>query len=130
VNALGNQISVQYGFQTSTRSVLIVEANSGKALKNFELNNVSDDALTNILLTKDNEIWLHFNNDTYKIEEERGYDYWIGYDESSKKALWRTDGKNRGLGSLIKIAPRQISIKPHRFLVKSLRIPISPNLSF
>lgn len=105
INAIGNQISIQHNFKATARSVLIIDANSGKTLKNFELNKVTNDALTDILLIQNNEIWLHFNNETYKIEEERGYDYWIGYDELNKKALWRTDKKSICLGSLINLIP-------------------------
>lgn len=100
IYSVGNQISIITKTKDKTRSVKQLNAQSGRTLKTFELPNFGNTILNKIFLRNDKEIWLNFSKDTYKIAEERPYDYWVGYDEVSKKALWRTDFDNKSTSSL------------------------------
>ena len=51
------------------------------------------------------------SKDTFKIAEERPYDYWVGYDENTHKVLWRTDFKSPSTSTLLPFVPDKMSVK-------------------
>ena len=96
--------------QDKTRTVLQFNTETGKALKTFDLPNTGSTILNGIFLKNDKQIWLNFSTETYKIPEERPYNYWVGYDENAKKALWRTDFNNPPTSTLLPFVADKMKI--------------------
>lgn len=111
IYSVGKQLSIVSTNQDKTRTVLQINANTGITLKNFDLLNVGSSVLNGIFLKDGNQIWLNFSKDTFKIAEERPYDYWVGYDENTHKVLWRTDFKSPSTSTLLPFVPDKMSVK-------------------
>lgn len=111
IYSVGNQLSIVSANQNKTRIVLQLSVKTGKTLKTFDLPNFGTAILNGIFLKNDQKIWLNFSKETYKIAEERPYDYWVGYDELSQKASWRTDFKSQSTSTLLPFVPDKMSVR-------------------
>lgn len=110
IYSVGSQLSIVSPNQDKTRTVLQFNTETGKALKTFDLPNTGSTILNGIFLKNDKQIWLNFSTETYKIPEERPYNYWVGYDENAKKALWRTDFNNPPTSTLLPFVADKMKI--------------------
>lgn len=111
IYSVGNQLSIVSANQNKTRIVLQLSVKTGKTLKTFDLPNFGTAILNGIFLKNDQQIWLNFSKEAYKIAEERPYDYWVGYDELSQKASWRTDFKSQSTSTLLPFVPDKMSVR-------------------
>lgn len=111
VSAISNQITISTPHKDHTRTIRIVEPGSGKILKQFDLPDLGLTVFNAAFLTKDNQIWLTFTKDKHKDAYLREYDYLVGYDTETKKALWRTDFKSYSADSLLNSAGEKVKVE-------------------
>lgn len=111
VTAIGKQISIATPHADRTRTMFVIDAESGKQLKTFDLPDLQETILEGVFITKENQIWLNFVKDKYKNADLREYDYLVGYDETTKKVLWRTEFKNSSASSLLALTGDKMRVE-------------------
>lgn len=111
VSSINNQITISTPHPTHIRTIRIVDAETGKILKQFDLPDLQRTVFHAAFLTKANQIWLHFANGKVKDSNLGDYDYVIGYDTESKKALWRTEFNNYSESSLLNLVGDNMKIE-------------------
>ena len=111
VSSIGKQITIATPHADHTRTIRIIDADTGKELKKFELGNLQETVLEAVFLTKDSQILLNFAKDKYKNADLREYEYLVSYDLETKKALWRTDFKNPSASSLLSLAAEKMKFE-------------------
>jgi outer membrane protein assembly factor BamB len=111
VSVIGKQISIATPHTDHTQTILVIDADTGKELKKFDLPDLKETILEGVFVTKDNQIWLNFAKDKYKNADLREYDYLVGYDVETQKALWRTEFKNPLAASLLDLASDKMKIE-------------------
>jgi hypothetical protein len=108
ISAIGNQITIATPDQNGARSVHLIDADSGKELKKFNLPNLQNTLLDACYLMKDETIALHFLKDK---PTDQNYDYFVGWSTDSNKALWRTRLEdNLSLTSLFSLIPDKMMV--------------------
>lgn len=112
VSEIGNQISVAANQDTSKRTIRIVDAETGKLLKQFDMSlDLQDTPLQNCFLTKDNQILLNFAANPLVDIQKRDFDYWAAYDAETSKILWRTNFQSHSVSSLIPFASDKLRVE-------------------
>lgn len=111
VAAIGNQITIATPHKDHTRTIRIVDAESGKILKQFDLPDLQRTVLNAAYLAKDNNVWLNFNLEQNVSMGETPYNYWVGYNPETKKAAWRTDFESSSISSLFPFAGEKMKVE-------------------
>ena len=83
-----------------SRTVSIVDAESGKELKKFDLPNLNETGFYSAFLMKDGTVAIEL---LITGSTSRVYGYFIGWDAVAKKALWRTEFESKNAASLLNI---------------------------
>lgn len=111
VSAIGNQITISTPHKDHTRWIGMIDAETGKVLKSFDLPDLGLTVFNAAFITKDNQVWLNFANGKLKDSNLGDYDYLVGYDIETKKALWRTDFNNYSESSLLDLVGNKMKIE-------------------
>ena len=100
ISAIGSQIAIAKPNKDGSRTVSIVEAESGKELKKFDLPNLNETGFYGAFLMKDGTVAIELliTGSTSNV-----FGYFIGWDASDKKALWRTEFESKNAASLLNI---------------------------
>ncbi len=105
------QITISTPHPDHTRTIRIVEAETGKILKQFDLPDLQRTVFNAAFLTKDNKTWLNFNLESNKSTDKDHYNYWVGYNPETKKAEWRTDFGSESISSLFPFASEKMKVE-------------------
>ena len=111
VSAIGNQITVSTNDGKSNRTIRLVDAETGKLLKQFDLPGLPETSLKACFITKDGTALLNFDSKNYDIYDKAHYNYWVAYDADAKKALWRTDFESHSASSLFPFVSNKLQFK-------------------
>ena len=106
-----NQITIQSPNGKQTRTLRVVEAETGKLSKQFEFPYTPDTSLKSCFINKDGAVLLNFDSTFYDIYEKGHYKYWVGYDTNSKKVLWLTDFNSQSDSSLFHFVNERMRIE-------------------
>jgi hypothetical protein len=105
------QITVSTPHPDHTRTIRIVDAESGKVLKQFDLPDLQRTGFNAAYLTKDNKIWLNFSLELNKNADKDHYNYWASYNPETKKAEWRTDFNSESVSSLFPFVSEKMKVE-------------------
>ena len=111
VAAIGGQITIAVPHADRTRTIRVVDAATGKLLKQFDLQDLTETDLKACYITKNDLILLNFDSATHDIYDKAHYNYWVAYNADAKKALWRTDFESHSASSLLPFASDKIQFK-------------------
>ena len=113
ISAIGNQITLHSTNENKIRTIRILEAETGKLLKQFEFSSAVETRLEGAFLTKDNLILLNFDSkiSDRAFSDHEHYNYWVAYDAEAKKVLWRTDFESHSAASLFPFAGDKVKFE-------------------
>lgn len=113
VSAIADQITLHSTDKNKIRTIRIVEAETGKLLKQFEFSSAVETRLEAAFLTKDGSILLNFNSkiSDRPFTDHEHYNYWVAYDAEAKKVLWRTDFESHSDASLFPFASDKVKVE-------------------
>ncbi len=102
ISVLGNQLSIIAPYTNGSRAVQLIDIQSGKLLKKFDLA-INNADIVQVFNTKNHQVLLHLQKPNYAVVATNEFDYWVCYDTKNQKALWRSDFHSESLGSLMTI---------------------------
>jgi hypothetical protein len=108
ISAIGNQITIAIPDKNGTRNIKIIDAESGKELKKFDLPDLQETVFDGAFLLKNGSIALHFLKN---MTTDKNYDYFVGWDIDAKKALWRTEFDGKKLTSLFNVIGEKMKVE-------------------
>jgi hypothetical protein len=111
-SVMTDQITIAAPHSDRTRTLRVVDAETGKMLKQFDLPDLQDTILNVVFVTKDNQTLLNFDSEVFKSIERESYNYWVGYDPDTKKTLWRTAFEIKSVSSLFPFLNEKLRITP------------------
>ena len=111
VAAIGEQITIAVPHADRTRTIRVVDAATGKLLKQFDLPDLQDTDLKACYIVKDDVILLNFDSANHDIYDKAHYNYWVAYDSDTKKAVWRTGFESQSASSLFPFVSDKIQFK-------------------
>ncbi len=108
--AIGNQISFHTANDKQTGTKRVVEAETGKLLKQFELPHTPKATSETVFITKDNLVLFNVTSTSVDFFRriDKHYNYWVAYDTEAKKVLWRTDFESYSASSLFPFASDKV----------------------
>jgi hypothetical protein len=99
---VGDQLSILSRHPDGTRNTMrIVTSVSGRLLRQFDIPFINKSAIKGAYITHNNQVLLHFEKTNFSEPGTLLYDYWVCYDPSAQKALWRTDFHSESISSLL-----------------------------
>ena len=102
--AIGNQITISTANETGVRTILLIDAITGKSISQFEFPNTNATPLKGCFLTIDKQILCNFVAESRTDIQKRDFNYWAAYDVAAKKVLWRTELNSKSESSLLPFA--------------------------
>jgi outer membrane protein assembly factor BamB len=113
VSSIANQITLHSTDRNKIRTLRIVEAETGKLLKQFEFSSAVETRLEAAFLTKDGSVLLNFNSkiSDRPFTDHEHYNYWAAYDAEARKVLWRTDFESHSVASLFPFASDKLKFE-------------------
>ena len=99
--AIGNQITISTANEAGVRTITLVDVVTGKTLNQFEFPNTNATPLRGCFFTADKQILCNFVAESRIDIQKRDFNYWVAYDATTKKVLWRTELNSKSESSLL-----------------------------
>lgn len=98
----GDQLTILSRHPDGSRNTIrIVNSLTGQLKKQVDLPFFKETAINGAYLTRANQLLLHFKATNNKEPGTLLYDYWVCYDPTTQKAMWRTDFHSESITSLL-----------------------------
>lgn len=100
--AFGDQLTILSRHPDGSHNTIrIVDSGSGQVRAQFDVPFFKETDIKGAYLTRNNQVFLHFEKTNFGEPGTLLYDYWVCYDPQTQRALWRTDFHSESTSSLL-----------------------------